>query len=306
MDEVRLRELLADVRHGRIDVSAAVERLRNLPYEDIGYARLDHHRGIRQGLPEVVFCQGKTVAQVADVVHRLAAQDGPVLATHATAEMFAAVHARVPRAVRDDVAGTIVVPDPRPRQPRPGVLVLTAGTADIPVAEEAVVTAEIMGNDVERVFDVGVAGLHRLLDQHERLRRAHVIIVVAGMDGVLPSVVGGLVDVPVVAVPTSVGYGASFGGIAALLTMLNACAPGIAVVNIDNGFGAGFMAGLINRMGSGGGNGPGPVAGLETGPGREAAPQGQPKTVAAPDAPRDAENLRVVGNIPESATGTAK
>jgi NCAIR mutase (PurE)-related protein len=247
MDEARLQGLLADVREGRVDVAGAVERLRNLPYEDVGYARLDHHRGIRQGLPEVVFCQGKTVPQVVDLVERLASQGGPVLATRATAEMFAAVHARVPAAVHDPVARSIVVPDPGAPAPRPGVLVLTAGTADIPVAQEAAVTAEVMGNAVERVFDVGVAGLHRLLDQRERLRRARVIVVVAGMDGALPSVVGGLVNVPVIAVPTSVGYGASFGGIAALLTMLNACSPGIAVVNIDNGFGAGFMAGLINR-----------------------------------------------------------
>ena len=247
MDEARLQGLLADVREGRVDVAGAVERLRNLPYEDVGYARLDHHRGIRQGLPEVVFCQGKTVAQVVDLVERLAAQGGPVLATRATPEMFAAVHARVPAAVHDSVARSIVVPDPGAPVPRPGVLVLTAGTADIPVAQEAAVTAEVMGNAVERVFDVGVAGLHRLLDQRDKLRRARVIVAVAGMDGALPSVVGGLVNVPVIAVPTSVGYGASFGGIAALLTMLNACSPGIAVVNIDNGFGAGFMAGLINR-----------------------------------------------------------
>ncbi len=251
MDETRLEGLLADVRAGRLDIPAAVERLRNLPYEDLGYARLDHHRGLRQGLPEVVFCQGKTVAQVTDLVLRLSAQGGPVLATRATAEMFAAIHGRIPTAVHDPVARTIVVPDPAAPEPRPGILVLTAGTADIPVAQEAAVTAEVMGNQVERVFDVGVAGLHRLLDQRDRLRRARVVVVVAGMDGALPSVVGGLVSAPVIAVPTSVGYGASFGGIAALLTMLNACAPGIAVVNIDNGFGAGFMAGLVNRVGSG-------------------------------------------------------
>lgn len=247
MDERRLVTLLADVREGRLGVTDAVELLRNLPYEDVGYARLDHHRGIRQGLPEVVFCQGKTVPQVVDLVERLATQGGPVLATRATAEMFVAVHARVPAAVHVPEARSIVVPPPQPRPPRPGVLVLTAGTADIPVAAEAAVTAEVMGNAVERVYDVGVAGLHRLLDQRERLRAARVIVVVAGMDGALPSVVGGLVNVPVIAVPTSVGYGASFGGVAALLTMLNACAPGIAVVNIDNGFGAGFVAGLINR-----------------------------------------------------------
>jgi NCAIR mutase (PurE)-related protein len=180
----------------------------------------------------------------------LAGEGSAVLATRATAEIFTAVRARVPAAVHDPVARTIVVPDPRPHEPVPGVLVLTAGTADIPVAQEAAVTAEVMGCAVERAFDVGVAGLHRLLDEIDRLLRARVIVVVAGMDGALPSVVGGLVDVPVVAVPTSIGYGASFGGLAALLSMLNACAPGIAVVNIDNGFGAGFLAGLINRGGS--------------------------------------------------------
>ena len=250
MDRRRLERLLDEVREGRLDVPTAVERLSTLPYEDLGFARVDHHRGLRQGLPEVVFCQGKTAPQVAEIVERLAREGSSVLATRATAEIYAAVHARVPEAVRDPVAETIVVPDPRPLEPIPGVLVLTAGTADIPVAQEAVVAAEVMGSEVERVFDVGVAGLHRLLDEHDRLRRARVVVVVAGMDGALPSVVGGLVDVPVVAVPTSIGYGASFGGLAALLTMLNACAPGIAVVNIDNGFGAGFLAGLINRSGA--------------------------------------------------------
>ncbi|MGC8633245.1 MAG: nickel pincer cofactor biosynthesis protein LarB [Candidatus Limnocylindrales bacterium] len=247
MDERRLERLLDAVRDGRLDVPTAVARLRTLPYEDLGFARLDHHRGLRQGLPEVVFCQGKTVPQVIQLVERLAREGSAVLATRASPEMFAAVHAMVPAARHDPLARTIVVPDPQPVTPVPGVLVLTAGTADIPVAQEAAVTAEVMGNLVERVFDVGVAGLHRLLDQQARLRRARVIVVVAGMDGALPSVVGGLVDVPVVAVPTSVGYGASFGGVAALLGMLNACAPGIAVVNIDNGFGAGYLAGLINR-----------------------------------------------------------
>ncbi len=248
MDERHLEALLEAVRSGLVDVPAAVERLRTLPYEDLGYARLDHHRAIRQGMPEVVFCQGKSVEQVVDLVERLAAEGGPVLSTRATPEMAAAIRARVPGAIHDPVGRTIVVPDPHASPPRAGVLVLTAGTADIPVAQEAATTAEAMGNEVERIFDVGVAGLHRLLDRLGRLRGAHVIVVVAGMDGALPSVVGGLVDVPVIAVPTSVGYGASFGGVAALLTMLNACAPGVAVVNIDNGFGAGFMDGLINRV----------------------------------------------------------
>lgn len=252
MNGAHLRALLEEVRAGRLDVAAAVDRLRDLPYQDLGFARVDHHRALRQGLPEVVFCQGKTVEQVVTLVDRLAAEGGPVLATRATPEMFDAVRARVPAAVFDPIARSIVVADENSPAPHPGVLVLTAGTADIPVAQEAAVTAEMTGSGVERIFDVGVAGLHRLLDQREALFRARVIVVVAGMDGALPSVVGGLVNVPVVAVPTSVGYGASLGGISALLTMLNSCSPGVAVVNIDNGFGAGYLAGLINRESRGG------------------------------------------------------
>lgn len=248
MNTTHLRLLLEEIRDGRLDVDTAAGRLRDLPYEDLGFARLDHHRGLRQGLPEVVFCQGKTVEQIVSIVERLAADGGPVLATRATAGAFEAVRAVAPSAVFDPIGRTILVPDPDAPPPRPGVLVLTAGTADLPVAREAVVTAEAMGNIVEFLCDVGVAGLHRLLDRRDALRRAHVIVVVAGMDGALPSVVGGLVDVPVVAVPTSVGYGASLGGLAALLTMLNSCSPGVAVVNVDNGFGAGYLAGLINRQ----------------------------------------------------------
>lgn len=230
-----------------MEVGEALERLQELPYEDLGFARLDHHRGLRQGLPEVVLCSGKTVEQVAGIVARLAHSGGPVLATRATAAMHAAVQAAVPAARWVPEASAIVVDSADPPPPRPGVLVLTAGTADRPVAEEAVVTAELMGSPPELVADLGVAGLPRLLDQRAAMARAHVIVVVAGMDGVLPSVVGGMVGVPVIAVPTSIGYGASFGGLAALLAMLNSCAPGVAVVNIDNGFGAGFLAATINR-----------------------------------------------------------
>ena len=278
MDDPRLASLLMAVRAGAVDVPTAVERLRNLPYEDLGFARLDHHRGLRQGLPEVVFCQGKTVRQVVDLVARLAADGGPVLATRATGEMADAVLARVPAATHDPVGRTIVVPDPDSRPARPGVLALTAGTADIPVAQEAATSAEAMGNAVERIFDVGVAGLHRLLDKRERLRAARVIVVAAGMDGALPSVVGGLVDVPVIAVPTSVGYGASFGGVAALLTMLNACAPGVTVVNIDNGFGAGYTAGLVNRLGAEAR----PGHDAEARPGQDAASPAAPTASHAP------------------------
>jgi NCAIR mutase (PurE)-related protein len=200
-------------------------------------------------MPEVVLAEGKTTEQVVGIVERLAAHSGPVLATRAAPAVYDAVRERVPAAEYNALARTILVPDPDAPPGRPGILILTAGTADIPVAEEAAVTATSMGNLVERVYDVGVAGIHRLFDQLDALRRARVIVVIAGMDGALPSVVGGLVDVPVIAVPTSVGYGAAFGGLSALLTMLTSCAAGITVVNIDNGFGAGVAAALTNRLG---------------------------------------------------------
>ena len=247
MNRARLRSILEGVASGSLEVSQAAELLRGLPYEDLGFARLDHHRGLRQGLPEVVLCTGKTAEQVATAIARLAADGGPVLATRATPAIHELVAGAVPAARWMAEARAIVVPDPEAPLLRPGVLVLTAGTADLPVAHEAMVTAELMGSCAELVADVGVAGLHRVLDQRDALDRARVVVVVAGMDGVLPSLVGGLVRVPVVAVPTSVGYGASFEGLAPLLTMLNSCAPGVAVVNIDNGFGAGYLAGLINN-----------------------------------------------------------
>ncbi len=251
MDRSHLASLLERVRDGDVDVGMAVNRLSDLPYEEVGgFARLDHHRGVRQGMPEVVLAEGKATDQVVAIVERLVAHGGPVLTTRATPAVYEAVHERVPSAEYNRLARTILVPDPDAGPGRPGILVLTAGTADIPVAEEAAVTATVMGNSVERVYDVGVAGIHRLLDRLDALRRARVIVVVAGMDGALPSVVGGLVDVPVIAVPTSVGYGAAFGGLSALLTMLTSCAAGITVVNIDNGFGAGFAAALVNRLGS--------------------------------------------------------
>ena len=247
MNRSHLIAILDEVRDGRLEVAAAAQRLHDLPYEDLGFARLDHHRGLRQGLTEVVLCAGKTVEQVTTIVSRLAANGGPVLATRATEAMYVAVRATVPAAEWIADARAIVVRDPDAPPARPGVLVLTAGTADLPVAHEAISTAALMGSSPELVPDIGVAGLHRLLDQRDALTRAHVIVVVAGLDGVLPTVVAGLVDVPVIAVPTSIGYGASFGGLAALLTMLTSCAPGVAVVNIDNGFGAGYLAALINR-----------------------------------------------------------
>jgi len=250
MNQHRLRSILEDVRAGRLDIEGASDRLRDLPYEEVGgFACVDHHRAVRQGMSEVVLAEGKTTEQVVAIVERLAAHGGPVLVTRAAPAVYDAVRERVPAAEYNPLARTILVPDPDAPPGRPGILILTAGTADIPVAEEAAVTATAMGNLVERVYDVGVAGIHRLLDRLDALRRARVIVVVAGMDGALPSVVGGLVDVPVIAVPTSVGYGAAFGGLSALLTMLTSCAAGITVVNIDNGFGAGFAAALINRLG---------------------------------------------------------
>jgi NCAIR mutase (PurE)-related protein len=274
MNGTHLRAILEEVRRGNLDVEEATARLRDLPYQDLGFARLDHHRGLRQGLPEVVFCEGKTTEQVVSIVQSLASHGGPVLATRASEAVFRAVAAVEPAAAYDALGRTILLGDPLAPPPRPGVLVLTAGTADIPVAMEAAVTAEVMGNEVQRIYDVGVAGLHRLLDLREALARAHVIVVVAGMDGALPSVVGGLVNVPVIAVPTSVGYGASYGGLAALLTMLNSCAPGIAVVNIDNGFGAGYVAGLINAAA---GEEPGSAGRAGARPGPRAASQPEPE-----------------------------
>ncbi len=246
----RLRLLLERVRGGEIDIDAALEALRGLPYEDLGgFATLDHHRALRSGLPEVVLGQGKTAEQVIAIARRIAATSDKVLVTRVDPAMADAVRAELPELTYNALPRLLVLDRSPSAEKAPGILIVTAGTADLPVAEEAAVTAELMGNAVERLYDVGVAGIHRLLDQVEVLWRARVVVVVAGMDGVLPSVVGGLVSVPVVAVPTSVGYGASFGGLAALLTMLNSCANGVGVVNIDNGFGAGCLAGSINRLG---------------------------------------------------------
>ena len=249
MQEDQIRELLESVSQGRLPVDDALGKLRSLPYETVGdFAHLDQHRAIRCGFPEVVFGQGKTPEQVAQIVQRLAERNDRVLVTRVTPEMSAYVLSQVPELVYHPSARILVWDKSCDRAKKPGVFVLSAGTADIPVAEEAALTADLMGNEVERLYDVGVAGIHRLLNQVERLQRARVVIVVAGMDGALPSVVGGLVSVPVIAVPTSVGYGASFQGLAALLTMLNSCATGVAVVNIDNGFGAGVLASRINLL----------------------------------------------------------
>jgi NCAIR mutase (PurE)-related protein len=228
-------------------VDEALKRLRDLPYEDLDYAELDHHRELRTGFPEVVLALGKTAEQVAGIAQRLAARNQRLLVTRADAEAYRAVKELVPDAVYHAAARAITL-DRTGEGKRPGVAVCCAGTSDLPVAEEAAVTSELMGSAVDRMYDVGVAGLHRLLDKLERLRAARALVVVAGMEGALPSVVAGLVAAPVIAVPTSVGYGASFGGLAPLLAMLNSCAAGVTVVNIDNGFGAGYVAAVINRQ----------------------------------------------------------
>lgn len=239
--------MLESLREGGLSVDEALESLRDLPYEDLGYAALDHHRALRTGFPEVVLGTGKTPQQIAAIAEKLAARSDRVLVTRADAEAYRLVRERVPDATYEVAARAIVVDRAREAK-RPGMAVCCAGTADLPVAEEARVTAELMGSAVDQMYDVGVAGLHRLLDKAERLRAAKAIVVVAGMEGALPSVVAGLVPAPVIAVPTSVGYGASFRGLAPLLAMLNACAAGVSVVNIDNGFGAGYVAAVINRQ----------------------------------------------------------
>lgn len=247
MDSDRIRELLEQVRSGKTNVEDAFEWLKDLPYEDLGFARLDTHRAMRKGFPEVIFCPGKTTEQIVSIFERLAHHEGRVMAARASAEEAEAILKKFPQSVYHASARIVTLGAPAAVAGKGKVLVISAGTADIPVADEAAVTAETLGSPVERLFDVGVAGIHRLLDRREILFAANVLVVVAGMDGALPSVVGGLVSRPVIAVPTSIGYGASFGGLAALLTMLNSCAPGVTVVNIDNGFGAGYSAHLMNR-----------------------------------------------------------
>ena len=248
MDPYRVKTLLERVRAEKVTVSEALRQLRALPYQDLGFASIDHHRSLRQGFPEVIFCEGKTKVQITEIAQRLLKKGGALLATRVQPDVARALKRLSRRAVYHEAARVMTVKDRN--RPNVGEIgIVTAGTADIPVAEEARVTAEVMGSSVTTLYDVGVAGLHRLLDRQEILRKARVLVVVAGMDGVLPSVVGGLVDRPIVAVPTSQGYGASFGGLAALLTMLNACSSGIGVVNIDNGFGAGCLAHRINLLG---------------------------------------------------------
>jgi pyridinium-3,5-biscarboxylic acid mononucleotide synthase len=243
-----IRKLFQQVRQGKLSPDDAVSRLRHLPFEDLGFAKIDHHRALRAGIPEVVLGEGKSSMQVARIFTRLARHGGNLLATRVNADQFVAVKKAVPKAEHRELARAIVLRRDKKKYGKGLIAVVSAGTSDIPVAEEALVTAEIMGNAVEHLYDVGVAGIHRLLSNRESLTRARVVIVCAGMEGALPSVVGGLIGVPVIAVPTSVGYGASFKGLAALLGMMNSCASNVSVVNIDNGFGAGYVASLINRL----------------------------------------------------------
>jgi NCAIR mutase (PurE)-related protein len=253
MNRSQIRDLLFEIQSGAVTAEAALDRLvqylRQAPFEDLGFARIDHHRSLRQGLPEVVFGAGKSPNQIAAIADRIVAAGHGLLVTRTDRASYEAVVQRLAEAKFHELARTITLPNGQTAPTGRGtILVAAAGTADLPVAEEAAVCAEFMGNRVDRLYDVGVAGLHRLLSEHTRLTAARIIIVIAGMEGALPSVIGGLVNVPVIAVPTSVGYGASFGGIAALLAMLNSCAIGVAVVNIDNGFGAAAIANSINHL----------------------------------------------------------
>ena len=248
MDSAALSKLFEQVKKGRVTPDEAVARLRHMPFEDLGFAKVDHHRRLRQGLPEVIFARGKTPKQVAAIFQRMAVHGGNVLATKADAGHFRAVKKLARKAEYHELAQAIVLKQDATKYGKGTITVISAGTSDIPVAEEALITADVMGNDVTHLYDVGVAGIHRLLANKAVLKDARVVIVCAGMEGALPSVVGGLVGVPVIAVPTSIGYGAAFKGLAALLGMLNSCASNVSVVNIDNGFGAGYVASMINRL----------------------------------------------------------
>lgn len=248
MDSEALKKMLEAVKNGQLSVDEALVDLKKLPFEDLGFAKVDHHRNMRNGYPEVVYCQGKTLEQIATIIEKLIESNNNIMATRASREVFDKIRKITGDAVYYEDARIVVVKKRELPKTEKIIAVVTAGTSDIPVAEEAAVTCETMGQTVERVYDVGVAGIHRLFAKKDIIMKANVIVVVAGMEGALASVVSGLVDKPVIAVPTSVGYGANFGGLSALLTMLNSCATGIGVVNIDNGFGAGFLAAMINKL----------------------------------------------------------
>ncbi len=248
MDSTYLKRIIDQVSLGTMNSDEAMERLKELPFQDLGFANIDQHRNIRTGYPETVYCAGKTPEQVAEIMDKMREKNSNVLGTRASIDVFEKVSERIPEAVYYPEARLIVINENQQLRTSKKIAVITAGTSDIPVAEEAAITAETMGNSVIRIYDVGVAGIQRLFAKLDQIREANVIIVIAGMEGALASVIGGLVDKPVIAVPTSVGYGTSFGGITALLSMLNSCATGVAVVNIDNGFGAGHLASTINQL----------------------------------------------------------
>ena len=248
MKKSDVRKLLESVKKNEIDIDAALERIADSPYKDLDYAKIDNHREIRVGYPEVIYCQGKTVEQVTGIVQFMLTRDANILATRASKEMYESVKAICPQAAYNEIGRVITIKRNEEPLTETYIAIISAGTSDLPVVEEAVETARILGNKVERVVDVGVAGIHRLFSKLDIIRGAKVVIVIAGMEGALASVVGGLVDKPVIAVPTSVGYGANFGGLSALLSMLNSCASGVSVVNIDNGFGAAYNASIINKL----------------------------------------------------------
>lgn len=248
MNPEELRQLFISIRKGETEIEDAMKKLKDLSFTDIGHTKIDNHRELRTGYPEVIFCAGKTVIQVQEIIQQMLTRNNNILATRATEEMYRAVKKICPEAEFHALPKIIVIQRTASKLTESTIAIVTAGTSDMPVAEEAAVTAELFGNRVTRVFDVGVAGIHRLYDKLPEIRDAKVIIVVAGMEGALPSIVGGLVDKPVIAVPTSIGYGANFHGLSALLGMLTSCASGISVVNIDNGFGAGYMASMINKL----------------------------------------------------------
>ena len=248
MNSEELKKILTQVQEKKLEVDDALRKLEDFPYADLGFAKIDHHREIRTGYPEIIFCEGKTIDQVVKISEHMYEKGGNIIATHANREMFDELVKTIPSAKYYNVARIISVQQRKVKTVKTYIAIVTAGTADIPVAEEAAVTAELLGNKVERIFDAGVAGLHRLVDNISVLRQARVVIVIAGMEGALASIVGGLINKPIVAVPTSVGYGANFQGVSALLAMLTSCANGVSVVNIDNGFGAGFNASMINKL----------------------------------------------------------
>ncbi len=248
MDKELLKKMLEDVKSGNLEIDGAMEKLRDLPYEDLGFAKIDTHRAVRKGFPEVIFCQGKTPEQVKQIVAKMMENHSVILGMRASREVYDKVSELPGDIEYFELARAILVGKTGKPKYKGKVLIVSAGTADLPVAEEAALTAEVLGNEVERLYDAGIAGVHRLLDNRDVIYSANVLVVVAGMEGALPGVVGGLVDKPLIAVPTSVGYGANFQGLSALLTMLNSCVPGIGVVNIDNGFGAGYLASLINKL----------------------------------------------------------